>query len=94
MRKITRIITAICAMALLLSAALPMKAAASDYAAQPVATNEATGYKAYIFDQQDLLTDAEEEALIDDMMPVTKYGGAALVTDMVNAGTSKAAAER
>ena len=94
MRKITRIITAICAMALLLSAALPMKAAASDYAAQPVATNEATGYKAYIFDQQDLLTDAEEEALASDMMPVTKYGGAAFVTDMVNAGTSKAAAER
>ena len=94
MRKMAKLMTVIFTIALFMTAALPMRAAASDYAANPAAVNETTGYKAYIDDWEDLLTGEEEEALVSDMMPVTQYGGAAFVTEDVSAGTSKAAAER
>ena len=94
MRKMAKLMTVIFTIALFMTAALPMRAAASDYAANPAAVNETTGYKAYIYDWEDLLTGEEEEALVSDMMPVTQYGGAAFVTEDVSAGTSKAAAER
>ncbi len=94
MRKTAKLMTAVFTIALFMTAALPMRAAASDYAANPAAVNETTGYKAYIYDWEDLLTGEEEEALVSDMMPVTQYGGAAFVTDEVSAGTSKTGAER
>ena len=42
--------------------------------------NEDTGYKVYIDDYADLLTDEEEEKLKDDMIKVTEYANVAFVT--------------
>ena len=43
-------------------------------------SNEDTGYKVYIDDYADLLTDEEEEKLKDDMIKVTEYANVAFVT--------------
>ena len=45
-----------------------------------VYTNPQTGYSIYIDDGEDLLTDSEEAALIEDMKPVTEFGNAGFVT--------------
>ena len=37
-------------------------------------TNPDTGYEVRILDDDDLLTDAQEASLIEDMMPITEYG--------------------
>lgn len=43
--------------------------------------NVESGYSAYIIDEEDLLTDEEEEALLyDHMKPITEYGGVSFVT--------------
>lgn len=43
--------------------------------------NKESGYSAYIIDEEDLLTDEEEEALLyDHMKPITEYGGVSFVT--------------
>ncbi|MCR5409620.1 MAG: TPM domain-containing protein [Lachnospiraceae bacterium] len=43
--------------------------------------NPDTGYEAYIIDDEDLLTEDEEEALLNDhMIPITEYGGVSFVT--------------
>ena len=39
--------------------------------------NPETGYAVYISDSQDLLSEEEEEVLLQDMIPVTAYGNAA-----------------
>lgn len=44
--------------------------AAADY----LYTNPNTGYSIVIYDEADLLTDAEEKSLIDVMIPMTEYG--------------------
>ena len=45
-----------------------------------VYTNPQTGYSIYIDDGEDLLTDSEEAALIEDMKPVTEFGNAGFIT--------------
>ena len=37
-------------------------------------TDPATGYRIYIVDEADLLSDEEEEKLVDDMKPITGFG--------------------
>ncbi len=47
---------------------------------EPVYTNGNTGFAVYIDDEADLLSDQEETKLLNDMIPVTEYGGAAFVS--------------
>ena len=64
------------------------------YAAEEASyVNPETGYKAYIIDEEDLLTREEEDELLNfHMADITEYGGAAFVTtSSSNAG--KAAAD-
>ncbi len=43
--------------------------------------NENSGYKAYIIDEEDLLTEEEEEELLNEhMKPITEYGGVSFVS--------------
>ena len=43
--------------------------------------NPDTGYKAYIIDEEDLLSDDEEDELLNDhMIPITEYGGVSFVS--------------
>ncbi|MBQ9504709.1 MAG: TPM domain-containing protein [Lachnospiraceae bacterium] len=42
--------------------------------------NSETGYGVYIYDDEDLLTDEEEDELLQNMIPLTTYGGAAFVS--------------
>lgn len=44
---------------------------------------EGTNYRIYINDQEDLLTDSDEEALLIDMLPVTDYGNVAFMTTKI-----------
>ena len=51
------------------------------YAYDALYTNPDTGYSAYIVDDEDLLTDEEEESLLNDhMIGITEYGGASFYT--------------
>ena len=60
-----------------------------------VYTNPQTGYSIYIDDAQDLLTDSEEAALVEDMKPVTEFGNAGFVTCENNSqSTASYAAQR
>ena len=56
--------------------ALPARADGSFF----VYTNPQTGYSIYIEDGEDLLTDSEETALIEDMKPITEFGNAGFVS--------------
>lgn len=47
---------------------------------QAVFTNAATTYSAYIDDSEDLLSDREEQQLVQSMKPITNYGGVAFVS--------------
>ena len=58
---------------LLISAALCVSASAYD-GEGIVYSNPETGYKAVILDEYDLLTDIEENALVEYMAPITDYG--------------------
>ena len=49
--------------------------------------NPETGYEIYIIDECDLLSDAEEKQLLNDMIPVTNYGNAAFVSTYSNTTT-------
>lgn len=67
------------ALLLVFLAALPVKADDSFF----VYDNPSTGYSIYMDDEEDLLTDAEEAALIEDMKPITEYGNAGFVSCQV-----------
>jgi uncharacterized protein len=56
--------------------ALPVQAADSFF----VYTNPQTGYSVYIDDDQDLLTDAQEQALIEQMTVLTEFGNAGFIS--------------
>lgn len=43
-------------------------------------TNSDTGYSVYILDEENLLTDEEENRLLETMKELTQYGGAAFVS--------------
>ena len=43
-------------------------------------TNPQTGYAVIVDDKEDLLTDAEEADLVNEMMPITEYGNVAFVS--------------
>ncbi len=45
--------------------------------------NDQSQYGIYTLDEEDLLTDEEEEALLEEMAPVTEYGYAAFVTTSI-----------
>ena len=46
--------------------------------------NPETGYEVYITDGEDLLTDEQEQQLLQDMIPVTEYGNCAFETAWVS----------
>lgn len=51
------------------------------FAYEPLYENPDTGYRAYIIDEADLLTDEEEFELLNEyMMAITEYGGVSFVT--------------
>ena len=45
-----------------------------------VYTNPDTGYSVYIKDDQNLITETQENALIEDMKPITEYGNAGFIS--------------
>ena len=50
------------------------------YAENLVYENPDTGFKAFIIDEEDLLTDAEEEALLNDMSALTEFGNVGFIS--------------
>ncbi len=54
--------------------------ASSDSDSGVVGINQETGYRVVIEDTIDLLTDTQEEALYEDMYPITQYGNVAFMT--------------
>ncbi|MBQ1404023.1 MAG: TPM domain-containing protein, partial [Lachnospiraceae bacterium] len=72
-------------------AALPVRAADSFF----VYNNPQTGYSVYIDDDQDLLTDAEEQSLIEEMIPITEYGNVGFIScDNTSESTASYSARR
>ena len=72
-------------------AAFPVRAADSFF----VYNNPQTGYSVYIDDAQDLLTDAEEQSLIEEMIPVTEYGNVGFIScDNTSESTASYSARR
>ena len=72
-------------------AALPVRAADSFF----VYNNPQTGYSVYIDDDQDLLTDDEEQSLIEEMIPITEYGNAGFIScDNTSESTASYSARR
>ncbi len=63
-------------------------AAQGDYFAQQTYKNENTGYQAFIYDGEDLLSDSEEAALLQDMIPITEFGNAAFESVYVRGQSS------
>ncbi len=66
------------ALLLLLSSGIVVSAAGKDY------VNTETKYKALVIDEDDLLSDAEEAKLLEDMQPLTEYGNIAFWTTTEN----------
>lgn len=54
--------------------------ASESHPVTPIYTNSETGYDIYVDDKADLLTDAQEEALLTNMEAITVYGNAAFVS--------------
>jgi len=50
--------------------------------------NPETGYEVYITDGEDLLTDAQEQMLLENMIPITQYGNCAFETRYVSGSDS------
>ena len=72
-------------------AALPARAADSFF----VYNNPQTGYSVYIDDDQDLLTDDEEQSLIEEMIPITEYGNVGFIScDNTSESTASYSARR
>ena len=71
------LLTAILFSAVLPAGALPLDAT-QDSAAPQICTNNETGYKALVIDEDLLLTEQERIDLIEDMKPLTAYGNVAL----------------
>ena len=60
-----------------------------------VYNNPQTGYSVYIDDDQDLLTDAEEQSLIEEMIPITEYGNVGFIScDNTSESTASYSARR
>lgn len=75
MRKLLRSIVLLCAAcALAISFAVPACAASV-----PAYSGE-TGFTALIIDDANLLSDSEEQSLLESMKPVTEYGNIAVIT--------------
>ncbi|MCR4738707.1 MAG: TPM domain-containing protein [Lachnospiraceae bacterium] len=53
--------------------------------------NPDTGYKAYLIDEEDLLSDDEEGMLLEEyMIPITEYGGVSFVSTSTHGGEATA----
>lgn len=50
--------------------------------------NGATGYQAYVLDKAGLLSETEEELLLEDMIPITDWGNAFFCTSTESRGSS------
>ena len=55
--------------------------------------NSSTGYQSVIIDDADLLTDGEENSLLEVMNPITQYGNCVFVSTTHNSGSTDAMAE-
>lgn len=51
-------------------------------------TNPETGYKVFILDGEDLLTEEQESSLAENMIPITQYGNCAFDTEYVTGMSS------
>ena len=79
MRKVVLTISAFIAILML----LPCQVKASSY------TNETTSYQCLIEDDANLLTQSEEESLLDAMKPITEYGNVAFKSIDSNTTTTE-----
>ena len=80
-RKRFRILAVIIAIVIVLAMILAMILPAFAYDDEtPAYKDPATGNEIYMIDEEDLLSDAEEEKLIEQMKGVLPYGGAAFVS--------------
>lgn len=64
------------------------------YALDADYVNSATGYKVYIIDEYNLLSDQEERRLLQDMIPITEFGNAAFVSVDTDVSTPVYAKEK
>lgn len=55
--------------------------------------NPNTGYKAFVIDEEDLLTDEEEAKLLEDMKPITEFGNVGFISCYANAYSTQKEAE-
>lgn len=81
--KFVRICAALLAAALAAVIVVPCAVSASEaepFGGLPSRRNAATGYCAVVADEADLLTDAQEAALLDEMYPLTTYANIAVYT--------------
>ena len=91
-KKIFLITGMVLSLALIFILKINVNAADYDNAEKKRDYNEETGYEAVIMDGADLLSDAEENQLMERMMQVTEYGNAYFVTTAnPNPSTSKTA---
>ncbi len=87
---IRRILTCILIFLVGLSSAFPVQAGD---ATERSYKNSTTGYEAVVYDMADLLSDTEEKALLEEMQPITAYGGAAFVSVDINYTSTSVYAE-
>ncbi|MBR1861246.1 MAG: TPM domain-containing protein [Lachnospiraceae bacterium] len=66
---------------------------ANAFAAESVYTNSGTGFQVIIEDRADLLTDAQETALYDVMIPLTEFGNIGFLSTDSNANSARYYAE-
>ena len=66
----------------------PAQTEAASLSAASGYTNEETGYTAAVLDQADLLTDADEQLLLDEMIPLTEWGNAIFCSSTTDRGSS------
>ena len=67
---------------------------ATVYAEDLTYVNPDTGFKAFIIDEEDLLSDAEESLLLDDMKELTAYGNVGFISCYARESSTRREAER
>ena len=72
---IKKLLCLVCVIAALFTVSVSVQAAVT-----PAYENPSTGYRVFIIDDADLLTDSEEKQLAEDMKPLAEYGNIAFWT--------------
>lgn len=74
----------ICALVFCVCAPESVLAAENYTSITPITQNEDTGYEVYLDDWADLLSDTEEQQLLQTMEPISQYGNVAFVSILEN----------